>query len=77
VVRDNQVHITGMKPTPAMEMVRELRARGLVQGTDFDFMYLPKQFDEGVINIIQEEGVSFFFKEGKWATFFRIKYGTN
>jgi hypothetical protein len=59
-----------------MPMVRWLRERGLAQGTDFDFKYDPRGWDMETFEAYGT-GVSFFFKEEKWATFMRLKYGTD
>lgn len=61
-----------------MTIVRELRLKGLAQGTDFDFKYHPGQVQWSLLgeNTLKPKGAEFCFKDGKWATFFRIKYGT-
>lgn len=58
-----------------MELVRELRANGLVQGTDFTFAYQQPKYDYFSNEVHQLKGCNFSFKDPKWATFFRIKYG--
>jgi hypothetical protein len=59
----------------ALVIVRELRAGGLVQGTDFDFKYQRTQYSDDEWEVIRPSGAEFLFREHKWATFFRIKYG--
>ena len=68
------VHTKGAEPV--MPIVRWLRKKGLVQGTDFDFKYQPRDWDMTTFGL-RSQGVSFFFKEEKWATFMRIKYGND
>ena len=62
-----------IKPDECMTIVRELRAHGLVQGTDFDFKYCPAEYDhEGV----EPSRAEFYFYKEKWGTFFAIKYAS-
>ena len=67
-----------------MELVRYLRSRGLVQGCDFEFKYEPRRWGpivhgDGSVDMNdshypQDKGSYFYFKDPKWATFFRIKH---
>ena len=56
-------------------IVRELRARGLVQGVDFDFAHHGSRWDE-MIGEIPRQTVFSFYKESE-ATMFALKYGFN
>jgi hypothetical protein len=58
-----------------MEMVRDLRAKGLVQGIDFNFAYQQAKYDYFSSEVHQLKGCTFSFKDAKWATLFRIQYG--
>lgn len=77
------VFVPTQGPEPVMVIVRELRSKGLVQGTDFDFKYNPKEQrwdildDDGELSFSKAAGAHFYFADGKWATFFRMKYGDN
>ena len=53
-------------------MVRELRAQGLTQGTDFDFAYNQSKWDD-MIGEIPKSAIFSFYTE-KYATLFAIKY---
>ena len=58
-----------------MEIVRRLREDGLVQGTDFEFKYMPaKYYDNFSYKPAQEEQAQFTFSKDKHATFFTLKY---
>lgn len=57
-----------------MEIVRWLRTKRLTQGVDFDFKYQHTDWNMQDFSIIRR-GATFFFKDEKWATFMKIKYG--
>jgi hypothetical protein len=57
-----------------MEIVRELRTVGLVQGTDFDFSYYQSRWDE-MIGEIPTTTIFTFYTE-KWASWFALKYAS-
>ena len=55
-----------------MDIVRDLRAQGLVQGTDFDFAFHQSKWDE-MIGEIPKHTIFTFYKD-KNATWFILKY---
>lgn len=57
-----------------MEIVRELRQQGMIQGTDFEFSYVRSISDIEQISIPQH--AIFAFNTDKYATFFALKYTT-
>ena len=60
-------------PTEIMEIVRELRGQGLVQGTDFDFAYQPSSYDS--FSYVGEPRLTTFtFYSEKYSTLFALKY---
>ena len=59
-------------PNEVLEMVKELREQGLVQGTDFDFAYNQSRWDE-MIGEVPKSAIFSFYTE-KYATLFAIKY---
>ena len=71
------VQIDEINPNEVMDIVRELREKCLIQGTDFDFKYNPKQYDSTGFDLLSSNNVEFYFQDGRWATFFRMKYGDN
>ncbi len=76
MITTHEVFIATKGAEPVMPIVRWLRGKGLVQGQDFDFKYQPRDWDMQTYQSVRP-GVSFFFKEEKWATFMRLKYGTD
>lgn len=71
----DKVFIPHVDAAETMELVRELRRKGLVQGKDFDFAYQKAQYDYFSSEEQVRQGCEFRFTDSKWATFFRIKYG--
>jgi hypothetical protein len=66
------------KPAEVMEIVRELRASGAVQGEHFDFKYCPTVMSDNGWEITEPEHTVFTFHgDTKYATFFILKYGTD
>lgn len=59
-----------------MDIVRELRTQGLVQGVDFDFAYKPPVWDNFSHDPVQEKHTVFTFYTEKYSTLFAIKYGS-
>ena len=66
------VKLPKINPSKAMDIVRELRESGLVQGKDFDFAYHQSRWDEMIGEIPAE--TTFHFYTEKYATFFALKY---
>ncbi len=59
-----------------MDIVRELRQQGLIQGKDFDFAYKPAEWGDSVSMIpIEGKYTVFTFYTEKYATLFALKYG--
>jgi hypothetical protein len=56
-----------------MEKVKELRAAGLVQGTDFDFKFMPYRYDPETDTEIDRHATFIFYTE-KYATFYILKW---
>lgn len=59
-----------------MEIVRELRQLGYIQGVDFDFCYKPAQYDNDGWSAIEQKHTIFTFYKDKYATLFALKYGS-
>jgi hypothetical protein len=55
-----------------LDIVRELRASGLVQGVHFDFAYTQSRWDEMIGEI--PTNTVFTFYEEKYSTLFALKY---
>ena len=59
-------------PSDILDIVRQLRASGLVQGVHFDFAYNQSRWDE-MIGEIPKQTVFTFYEE-KYSTLFALKY---
>ena len=75
MITTHEVFVATKGAEPVMPIVRWLRSKGLVQGIDFDFKYQQAKVSWMDNVELLRNGVSFFFKEEKWATFMRLKYG--
>lgn len=72
------VKIYNRNANDTMEIVRELRVSGLVQGKDFDFAYHRESYDyfsSDAICVIPRHAIFTFYNE-KHSTLFLLKYGT-
>lgn len=70
------VKVIDKDPNQVMDIVRELRAQGLVQGKDFDFAYHQARYDENSYDAVENKHAIFKFYTEKYATLFTLKYGT-
>jgi hypothetical protein len=68
------VTVRDRNPFDIMEIVRNLRADGLVQSQDFDFAFHQSRWD-GMIGEIPSITVFTFYNE-KYASLFALKYGS-
>lgn len=59
-----------------MDIVRELRARGMVQGRDFDFSYHQAKYDNDGWSAVENKHAKFKFYDEKYATLFALIYAT-
>lgn len=69
----HKVKIDDVNAAETMDIVRELRSAGLVQGRDFDFKFTPRRGD-GWTYHVESSFTEFYFREGKWTTFLALKY---
>ena len=67
-----KITIRDKDPTEIMEIVRNLRTQGLVQGINFDFAYNQSKWDD-MIGEIPKHTI-FTFYQDKDATLFALKY---
>ena len=67
-----KINIEYKDPNYILDIVRELRASGLVQGVHFDFAYNQSRWDE-MIGEIPKHTVFTFYEE-KYSTLFALKY---
>jgi hypothetical protein len=59
-------------PNDILEIVKQLRASGLVQGVHFDFAFNQSRWDEMIGEI--PKFTTFTFYEEKYSTLFALKY---
>lgn len=58
-----------------MDIIRELRRQGMVQGTDFDFTHV-RSTEYIMAKAPMPKHTIFAFYTDKYATFFALKYST-
>jgi len=66
------INIEHKNPIDILDIVKELRASGLVQGVHFDFAYNQSRWDEMIGEI--PKNTAFTFYEEKYSTLFALKY---
>jgi len=69
------VKLVGLHPTQVMNIIYELRDMGYVQGTDFDFKYVPTITDDHSVYEVFEKCTFFTFYKDSLASWFTLKYG--
>lgn len=67
-----EIIVEHKNPFEILDIVKDLRASGLMQGKDFDFAFNQSRWDE-MIGEIPKQTVFSFYKE-KYATLFALKY---
>lgn len=71
-----EVKVLHRSANEIMDIVRELRQAGLVQGKDFDFAFHQAQYDNTSYEAVEPRHTRFTFYQDKYATFFSIKYSS-
>ena len=66
------ITIEDRDPNAILDIVKELRAGGLVQGVHFDFAFNQSRWDEMIGEI--RRFTTFTFYEEKYSTLFALKY---
>jgi len=69
-----KVTAEGWGPGESMDVVKELRARGYVQGTDFDFEYHKPKYSETTYESVYNRQTVFTFYKESLATWFSLTY---
>jgi hypothetical protein len=69
-----EIKIPNIDATRVMEIVRDLRSQGLVQGKDFDFAYNQSTYDPISMHNIEGKSGKFKFYDDKYATLFALRY---
>lgn len=68
------VVIMDRDPSYIVDVVRELRANGFVQGVDFDFAYRPSSWDNFSGDAVYNRSTIFTFYKEEIASWFTLKY---
>jgi len=66
------INVEHKNPFEILDIVKQLRASGLVQGVHFDFAYNQSRWDEMIGEI--PKNTVFTFYEEKYSTLFALKY---
>lgn len=69
-----EVRIIDIMPNEAMDIVRELRKMGYVQGTDFDFEYHKPEIIVDDYEGVYNRFTMFRFYKDEIATWFSLRY---
>ena len=69
-----EVKMIDKLPIEFLEIVKELKEKGYVQGTDFDFTYHPPKFDNFSSEAVYNRCVVFKFYKEELATWFSLTY---
>ena len=72
-----KVRLTDVKIDTILGIVRELRAEGLQQGTDFDFEYHAPKVEWSIDigdGVVEKRYTVFSFYRQSWASWFVLKY---
>jgi hypothetical protein len=73
---EESIFIRGLTANQSLDIVKELKELGLIQGRDFEFRYQPRQDDGFTYNDTIPRGCEFYFNEGKWTSYMAIKYSS-
>ena len=71
------VSIENINANDTMNIVKDLREQGYIQGVDFDFAYRPEFYDNFSGEPLQKKHAEFIFYVEKYATLFLLKYCNN
>jgi len=69
-----EIKVIDIDANRTMEIVRELRAQGLLQGRDFEFSYHQAKYDNDGWSAVENKHARFRFTDGKYATLFALRY---
>lgn len=70
-----EVLLNDKMPNDVIEIVRELREKGYVQGKDFDFEYRPPKYTDWAMDAEYNRTTTFMFYTEELATWFMLRYG--
>lgn len=70
-----EVKLLDKMPNEVMEVVKELRQKGYVQGLDFDFEYHKPKYSDITYEAVHNRYTLFKFYREELSTWFILKYG--
>lgn len=68
------ITIKNIFPNDLLELVRQVKKKGYIQGVDFDFSYNPPKFDNFSGESVYERTAIFTFYKEELATWFSLTY---
>jgi hypothetical protein len=69
-----EVRIIDKKPNDILDLVKEIKALGHIQGKDFDFEYYPPKYDALSTEAVYNRVTVFKFYTEQLATWFSLRY---
>ena len=69
-----EVKILDITVSEIVDLVKDVRLKGYVQGVDFDFAYHPPKFDNFSGEAVDNKCVVFKFYKEELATWFELAY---
>jgi hypothetical protein len=69
-----KVTVPDWRSGEVLDVVKELRNRGYVQGTDFDFEYFTPKHDDTTYQLVYNRHTVFTFYKESLATWFSLTY---
>ena len=69
-----EVRIIDKKANDILELVKEIKALGHIQGVDFDFEYHPPKYDDSSTEGVYNRVTVFKFYAEELATWFELRY---
>ena len=69
-----EIKVIDIDANRTMEIVRELRSQGMMQGRDFDFSYHQAKYDNDGWSAVENKHAKFKFYDDKYATLFALRY---
>lgn len=69
-----EVKVMDLMPNDVMELVKELRSLGYIQGKDFDFEYHRPKYNDWSGDAVYNRYTIFTFYKDELATWFELRY---
>lgn len=69
-----EIKLFDKMPNDMLELVKELRQLGYVQGRDFDFEYHPPKYNDWAMDAEYNRLTIFRFYKDELATWFELRY---